>query len=206
MEGTLKVLEIARRTDARVILASSAAIYGYPERLPIDERHTKNPQSPYGLDKLALDNYGRLYHDLYGLETVILRYFNVYGPRRTAGDYSGVISIFLYQATSGNPITVDGDGTQTRDFVHVSDVVQAKLLAAQSDHVGEAFNIGTGADTSIIELAEAIKDVTDSPSEIIHTYPRTGDIERSVSDITKAEDQLGYAPSVSLREDIESLV
>ncbi|MFC7114615.1 NAD-dependent epimerase/dehydratase family protein [Natronoarchaeum sp. GCM10025703] len=187
IEGTLNVLEAARAEDARVILASSAAIYGHPEYVPIDEGHPTEPSSPYGLEKATADEYARLYHELYGLETVALRYFNVYGPRQAGGDYSAVISIFLEQARAGEPITVNSDGEQTRDFVHVSDVVQANLLAAKTDHVGEAFNVGTGSSVTIQELAETIRDIVRGESDIIHQDPRPGDIEhsRAISRISK---------------------
>lgn len=206
VRGTLSVLEAARREGTRVVLASSAAIYGQPEYVPIDEAHPLKPLSPYGFEKVAVDEYARLYHDLYGLETVSLRYFNVYGPRQTGGDYSGVITIFLEQAAAGEPITVNGDGTQTRDFVHISDVVRANLLAAETDAVGESFNVGTGDTVSIASLAETIRDVVDSPSDIVHTEPRAGDIQDSQAEISKARAQLEYEPKVGLEEGLRALV
>ncbi|MFC4246655.1 NAD-dependent epimerase/dehydratase family protein [Natribaculum luteum] len=202
-DATLALLEAARAEDARVVLASSAAIYGHPERVPIAESDPKEPMSPYGLDKLTIDHYARQYHELYGLETVSLRYFNAFGPGQVAGDYSGVISIFLEQALAGEPITVDGDGTQTRDFVYIDDIVQANLQAATTDAVGEAFNVGTGEAVSIRELAETVQEVTDTESEIVHTNPRPGDIDHSTAAIAKAEDRLGFEPTVSFREGLE---
>ncbi|KTG07808.1 UDP-glucose 4-epimerase [Haloprofundus marisrubri] len=203
--ATVSLLEHARAEDARVVLSSSAAIYGQPEAVPIDESHPKSPESPYGADKLALDTYARLYHDLYGLETVALRYFNVYGPRQTAGDYSGVISIFLDQATTDQPITVEGDGGQTRDFVHVRDVVQANLAAGTTDAVGQAYNVGTGDTISINDLAEAIRDAADSSSEITHVDARPGDVRDSRADISRIRDALGFDPTVTLSEGLSSL-
>ncbi|WP_275883122.1 NAD-dependent epimerase/dehydratase family protein [Halorhabdus sp. BNX81] len=205
-DGTLQILEAARREDARVVFASSAAIYGEPTSLPLTESEPVAPQSPYGIDKCSADQYLRTYHDLYGLETVALRYFNVYGPRQTASDYSGVISIFREQAQAGEPITVDGDGTQTRDFVHVADVVQANLRAATTEHVGTAYNVGTGEETSIRTLAETTQRVTDSDSPIVHRDPRPGDIAHSRADVTKARQRLGYEPSVSLEDGLATLV
>jgi UDP-glucose 4-epimerase len=204
--GTLNVLEAARETDARVVLASSCAIYGVPDSIPLAESAPKNPSSPYGIDKLSLDHYARAYYDLYGVETVALRYFNVYGPGQTAGEYSGVISIFFDQALNGDPIPIDGEGTQTRDFVHVEDVVRANVAAATTDAVGEAFNVGTGRETSILELAEAIRDVTDSDSDIVHTEARPGDIPRSRADLTNARERLGYRPTVELTDGLSTLV
>lgn len=204
-DGTLRILEAARRQDARLVFASSAAMYGDPTTLPIDESEPADPQSPYGIDKCAADHYVRTYHDLYDLETVALRYFNVYGPRQTASDYSGVISVFRDQARAGDPITVDGDGTQTRDFVHVGDVVQANLRAATTEHVGAAYNVGTGDETSIRTLAETIQETVDTDSSIVHGEPRPGDIERSRADVTKARQRLGFESDVALADGLETL-
>lgn len=161
------------------------------------------PSSPYGLEKLTIDHYAQQYHDLYGLDTVVLRYFNVYGPGQPPNDYSGVISIFLEQALNDEPITVHGDGEQTRDFVYIDDIIQANLLAATTEHTGAAYNIGVGESVTIRELARTIVDVTDSDSEIVYTDDREGDIRHSEADITAAETQLGYNPEVSLREGIK---
>ncbi len=201
VDPMLTILESARDTDTRVILASSAALYGHPIYLPIDEEHPKEPTSPYGLEKLTADHYCRLYHDLYEVETVALRYFNAYGPRQQGGDYSGVISIFRDQALANDDITVEGDGEQTRDFVHVDDIVQANLLAATSDDaVGKAFNIGTGDSITIRELADTIKNVTDSESDIVHVDSREGDIDRSEASIDKAREVLGFQPEYTVFE------
>ncbi|MCU4975374.1 NAD-dependent epimerase/dehydratase family protein [Halobacteria archaeon AArc-m2/3/4] len=204
--GTLTVLEAARDHDARVVCASSAAIYGQPDTVPISETDPTRPTSPYGLDKLALDEYTRLYHELYGLETVALRYFNVYGPGQPANDYSGVISIFFDRARAGEPLTVFGDGEQTRDFVFIDDVVQANLRAAVTDEVGEAYNIGTGTRVTITELAESVLEVTGSRSEIVYDDPREGDIRHSGADISKAREMLGFEPSVSLEGGLSRFV
>lgn len=204
--GTVNVLEAARKTDTRVVLASSAAIYGHPESTPIDEAHPLDPTSPYGLDKLTADQYTRLYNDLYSLDTVSLRYFNVYGPGQTGGDYVGVITVFIEQALNDDPITVHGDGNQTRDFVFIEDIVQGNLLAAKTEHVGAAYNIGTGESITIRELAELIRDITNSDSEIVHTDPRDGDIEHSKADISEATEQLAFEPTVSLREGLERTI
>jgi len=206
LDGTLAVLEAARRADARVVLASSAAIYGAPESLPVTEADPKTPSSPYGLEKLACDHYCRLYDDLYGLPTVALRYFNAYGPRQTGGDYAGAIVAFTEQARSGSPLKVDGDGEQTRDFVAVADLVQANLLAATTEETGEAFNVGTGREISIRETAELVRDRVAPEADIVHTDPRPGDIRRSVADIEKARERLGYEPTVSLEAGLTDLL
>ena len=204
--GTLRVLEAARRHDARVVAASSAAVYGDPEGVPVAEGAPLEPTSPYGLSKLALDHYLRLYHELYGLETVALRYFNVYGPGQTGGDYAGVIEAFLRAARSGEPLTVHGDGEQTRDFVHVDDVVRANLLAAETDAVGAAYNVGTGDSVTIRDLAERIRGAVDSDAPVVHGDARDGDVRHSRADLTEAREELGYRPSVGLADGLETLV
>ena len=203
--GTLAVLDAARAGEARVVLASSVAIYGDPETVPIDESHPTRPTSPYATDKLAIDHYARVYHELYGLETVVLRYFNVYGPGQSTGNYAGVVSTFLEQARSGQPLTVEGDGSQTRDFVHVDDVVRANLAAATTEHVGEAFNVGTGDSVTIRELAELIAGVGGLTAGIVHTDPRLGDVERSRADVSKARRLLGFEPCVDLQSGLAEL-
>jgi UDP-glucose 4-epimerase len=202
---TLRLLECARKHGTRVVTASSAAIYGIPDALPLSESAPTDPTSPYGIDKLTTDHYTRRYHDLYGLDTVALRYFNVYGPRQTASSYAGVISVFFDQARAGADITVDGDGSQTRDFVYVDDVVRANVKAATTDAVGDAYNIGTGTETSVVALAEAVRSTVDTASEIVHTQPRPADIDRSVADITKAKRDLGYEPRVGLETGIDRM-
>jgi UDP-glucose 4-epimerase len=202
--ATVNLLECARREDARVVLASSSAIYGHPDSVPVSEDDPKEPTSPYGIDKLALDHYARRYHDLYGLETVALRYFNVFGPRQNP-EYSAVVSVFFDQAADGGPLTIEGDGEQTRDFVDVSDVVRANLLAATTDRVGEAFNVGTGHSVTINELAEMVAELADEKVEISHVEPRPGDIRHSEADVSKIRDALGYEPTVSLETGLKQL-
>lgn len=204
-EGTVTVLEAARKEESRVVTASSTAIYGTPETIPVSEETSTDPASPYALEKLAADHYTRLYNELYGLPTVSLRYFNVYGPGQSGGDYSGVIGIFFEQARAGEPITIEGDGNQTRDFVHVDDVVQANIAAATTDAVGKAFNIGTGDSVTITELAETIRELTGSESEIEYVDRRPGDVRHSRADISKATRLLDYSPEVSLKEGLRTL-
>lgn len=199
--GTLNVLEAAKEHDVRVVLASSAAIYGPPEYVPVDESHPTAPTAPYGLDKLTADRYARLYYRLYGVETVTLRYFNVYGPGQTAG----VVGAFVERARDGRPLTIYGDGEQTRDFVHVNDVVRANCLAATApdEALGRAFNVGTGTATTIESLAEVMRERFDSDSEIRYEPPRDGDIRESVADVSLAESVLGFEPSVPLKRGLE---
>jgi UDP-glucose 4-epimerase len=204
--ATVDLLDRAREVDARVVVASSCAIYGDPEDVPVDETEPKTPTSPYAVDKLAIDHYTRTYADLYDLDAVGLRYFNIYGPRQAGGDYSGVVKAFLEQARAGDPITVHGDGDQTRDFVHVSDVVRANLAAATTDHTGRAFNVGTGQSTSIRQLAETIRDVVGSDSDIVHTEPRPADVRHSRADLERTRTELGFEPTVSLEDGLATLV
>ena len=206
VEGTLTILDAARNSDARVVLASSAAIYGHPERIPISEDHPKEPTSPYGLDKLACDHYARLYDELYGVDALGLRYFNAYGPGQTGGDYAGVISVFIEQALADEDITIHGEGDQTRDFVFIDDIVDANLAAARTDYTGEGYNIGTGESVTIRELAELIQDVTDTDSDIVHTEPREGDIDRSRANVSKASEKLDFEATVSLQKGLERTV
>ncbi|WP_459191997.1 NAD-dependent epimerase/dehydratase family protein [Halosimplex sp. J119] len=204
--GTVKVLDAARREDARVVTASSAAIYGQPDTLPIHESDRKMPTSPYGIDKLAADQHTRAYNELYDLPTVALRYFNVYGPGRTDGGYSGVVSAFLDRARSDAVLTVHGDGTQTRDFVHVEDIVQANLLAGSTSETGQAYNVGTGTGVTVQEVAERVTDVVDSDSSIGYGDAREGDIKHSRAAIGRARSQLGYEPTYSFADGLETLV
>ena len=203
--ATLSLLELARQADATVVFASSAAIYGQPTTVPVAESATKTPTSPYGIEKLAADHYVRLYAERYGLPTVALRYFNVYGPGQSANQYAGVISTFLEQARSGGPITVEGDGEQTRDFVHVDDVVRANVAAATSGEWGTAVNVGTGTSTSINELASAVTEVTDTSASVTHTSARPSGIRHSRADVQSLTDVLGVEPRVSLRDGLATL-
>jgi UDP-glucose 4-epimerase len=205
-EGSLRVLEAARRADARVVVSSSAAVYGPPDALPVAEDDPKRPRSPYGVQKLSTDHLARLYHDLHGVETVALRYFNVYGPRQRADDYAGVVAAFLDRARTGDPLVVHGDGGQTRDFVHVADVVRANLAAARTDAVGRAFNVGTGEATSVAGLADLVADLTDHDAGVVHEDARPGDVRHSRADLSRARADLGYAPSVDLTEGLGTLL
>ena len=195
--ATLDVLELAREADARVVLPSSSAVYGDAESLPIPESAPKQPVSPYGVQKRSVDRYGRLWNDLYGVETVVLRYFNVYGERFDGDGVEGAVGTFLDQARDGR-ITVEGDGSQLRDFVHVADAVRATLLAATTDHTGRAFNVGTGTGTTIDRLARTARDRANPGAAIEHAPPRRGQVQRSRADLSRARRLLGYEPTVEL--------
>jgi UDP-glucose 4-epimerase len=201
--GTLKVLEAARQAGVRrVVLASSSAVYGDDPQSPKTESMTPSPLSPYALQKLTNERYAALYGRLYGLKTVCLRYFNVFGPRQDpSSPYSGVISIFMSRAVDGLAPTLFGDGRQTRDFVFVHDVVQANLLAAsRPEAVGQVFNIGTQQAIEIGVLWQKIAGLAGCSTQASHAPPRVGDILHSLANIQKARDILNFSPGTTLDE------
>ncbi len=202
--GTLRVLEAAEKLKAeRVVFASSAAVYGIPETLPVVEDADMTPISPYGASKAASELYLRSFEENHGIETISLRYFNVYGPRQTVSQYSGVISIFSRRITRNLPLRIFGDGSQSRDFIYVKDTVNGTIAALEKENVqSRIFNIATGTETMILQLAETMQGIrsAESQSDLEFRPPRKGDISRSVADITRAQAQLGYQPTVSLRD------
>lgn len=201
--GTLNVLEAARQNGVgRVVLASSSAIYGDDPQLPKTESMMPNPLSPYAVQKLTNEYYAMIYHRLYGLETVCLRYFNVFGPRQDpSSPYSGVISIFMTRAANKEAPMIYGDGTQTRDFVYVGDVVAANLLAAESDQAeGQIFNVGTGESITITSLWEKISHMANCQAVPEYADARSGDIVHSLSSIQKANERIGFKPGTDFIE------
>jgi UDP-glucose 4-epimerase len=204
VSATVSLLDVARRYDTRVVFASRCAAYGDPTQIPVPESEPMNPLSPYAVDKLAADHYVRVYGQQYDFPTVALRYFNIYGAGQR-GDYSGVIDAFAERARAGEPLEVHGEGDQTRDFVHISDIVRANLAAGVTPHTGQAYNVGTGQETTIQELAVMIRDLIGTDVPITHTDRRPGDIKRSRADLTRSRRQLGYEPQVSLSDGLESL-
>lgn len=204
--GTLYVLETARQNNARrVVLASSCAVYGDDPEIPKHEDLNPKPQSPYAVQKLSNELYARLFWDLYGLETVCLRFFNVYGPRQDpSSPYSGVISIFMTKAVSNSPPFIYGKGNQYRDFVFVKDVVRANLLAANADAaVGKIFNIGTGSFVRVNQLWEMISRLAGHKIEPVYKPFRAGDILESVADIDCAKKALGFEPQYSFEKGLK---
>ncbi|AAL81912.1 nucleoside-diphosphate sugar epimerase [Pyrococcus furiosus DSM 3638] len=200
--GTLNILKALSEGSGKIIFASSAAVYGENKNLPLKEDYLPKPISPYGVSKLAGEHYVRVFYELYGVPGVILRYFNVYGPRQSSA-YAGVISIFMKNALKNEPLVIFGDGKQTRDFIYVKDVVQANLLVAEKERAnGKIFNVATGKETSILELALKIIDLTSSSSQILFAPERPGDIKRSVADINEIR-KLGFEPSYSLEEGLK---
>lgn len=206
--GTLNLLKASVDSGVkRYVQASSASVYGNTETLPVDESLAVNPLSPYAVAELAGENYARVFYRAYGLETVCLRYFNVYGPRQTFSAYSGAITIFLNKLSDGQRPMIFGDGEQTRDFVYVEDIVEANILAMNSAKaVGEAINIGTGVPHTVNELVQRLQQKLDKKRlKPIYKSPRQGDVRNSYASIEKAKRLLGYKPKFSLEEGINKL-
>ena len=203
------MLDAARRAGVRrVVLGSSAAVYGSGAAVPVSEDSTLVPDSPYGLHKVIGEQYALLYQRLFGLEAVILRFFNVYGSRqREDSPYVGVITAFTKKLKAKAPVDIEGDGSQVRDFIHVDDVVQALLLAARVEHAsGSVLNIGTGKGTTIRELAAVLSaeyGVSDDPRFI---EARKGDIRTSIADVSRAASVLGWRATIGLPEGIKTIL
>jgi len=201
VKGTLNMLIAARDSGVkRVVYASSSSVYGDSPTLPKHEGMPVNPLSPYALSKYAGEKYCQLFYRLYELETICLRYFNVFGPNQdAASQYAAVIPRFISAILNGEPITIYGDGEQTRDFIFVENVVAANLLVASIEvGVGETFNIACGERISINQLAEHLMAVLGRRVPVIHEETRPGEVKHSQADITKAAERLGYSPSVDV--------
>ncbi len=209
IQGTLNVLHAARAEKTRrVVFACSAAVYGEDPELPKRETMAPLPVSPYGVEKITGEYYLHAWSQLYGVETVSLRYFNVFGPRQDPkSPYSGVISIFVDRALSGKPITVFGDGEQSRDFVFIANVVDANIRAATTPGVsGRAFNVGCGARTTLNELLVALSRIVGRDLTPSYADGRVGDIRHSLADISRARTELGYEAKLGLEEGLRALV
>ena len=204
--GTLIVLEAARQNNIKkVVFASSSAVYGDDPQLPKHEDMKPKPLSPYAVQKLTGEYYGRLYHDLYGIQTTCLRLFNIYGPKQDpSSPYSGVISIFMTKAVLRKPPFIFGDGQQSRDFLYVQDAVKAFVLAARtaSDSV-TILNVGTGKFVTINQLWQIISRLSGFTAEAVYQQPRPGDILKSVASIERARSTLGFKPALPLEKGLE---
>lgn len=205
--GTLKVLEAARHASARkVVFSSSAGIFGELKTLPIKEDHQVEPDSPYGATKLGAEKLGLAYAKLYPLEVVCLRYFNVYGPNQRYDAYGNVIPIFVHQMISGTPLTIFGDGEQTRDFVNVKDVALANVSAGLEKGLSGAFNVASGSAITINELVDILRDVSGLEPEVGYGPPRAGDVRDSLADVSAAQNAFGYASTVPIKEGLADYV
>jgi len=203
--GTLQVLQACVKANVRkIVTASSAGIFGELVTMPILEDHPVEPDSPYGCTKLAKEKLCLTYAKLYDLEAVCLRYFNVYGPNQRFDAYGNVIPIFVFQMLRNEPLTVFGDGLQTRDFINVKDVVQANLKAAEAVGVSGAFNLGSASRVTINRLLELIGETAGVTLEPAHGPQRPGDVRHSLADVSAAAAAFGFQPSVGLAEGLES--
>ena len=207
-EGTMNVLEAARHAGVKkVAFASSAAVYGEPVRLPVDEEHPTTPLSPYGAAKLAAERYVLLYNSLYGMENTALRLFNVYGEGQNASSpYSGVITKFANAITEGNQPIIFGDGEQTRDFVHVDDVCEAFVRAIEGQGCPSPLNIASGVETSISELLGIMCGICNADFSPTYMPERKGEIARSVADIRLAKKMIGYSPRMALSQGLREML
>lgn len=204
--GTLNVLLAARDGDVRrVIFSSSSSTYGASEELPKREDMPALPISPYAVGKLAAEGYCRAFSEVYALETVCLRYFNVFGPRQDPlSQYAAVIPNFITSFLRGEPCAVYGDGEQTRDFTYVDNVVQANLLAADADHVsGSIYNIAVGERISLNQIIDELRQLTGLDIDQVYAPARPGDVRHSLADISRAANDLGYVPRVCFEEGLQ---
>ena len=209
VKGALNLLKASVDSGAkRFIQASSAAVYGDPQMLPVREDFAPKPLSPYAVSKIAGDNYAKVFNQVYGLETVSLRFFNVYGPRQANNAYSGVITIFANEILDYKSPRIFGDGEQTRDFVFVEDAVSAVMLALTEEKAaGEIFNIATGKATTINKIVQILQKIIGKENlKPVHEEPREGDIRHSYASIEKARTALGYKPVFSLERGLKKLV
>ncbi len=208
LTGTVNVFEAARQNGTpRVVLACSAAIYGDQPGVPKTEAMPVGPSSPYGLEKLQSEQYAALYSSLYGLDTVSLRYFNVFGPRQDPhSPYSGVISIFLDRLLRGQPVTIHGDGQQTRDFIYVADVAQANVRALTAPLSGHhRFNVGRGEETTVVRLYELLCGIVGREPRPAFGPARPGDVVRSCADARHAAAALGFRAQYTVADGLKRL-
>lgn len=205
--GTVNVLEAARKLGIRkVVYSSSAAIFGEPREMPISTDHPTDPDSPYGVSKLAGEKLCGTYSRVYGLETICLRYFNVYGVNQRYDAYGNVIPIFVERLFQDQDLIIYGDGRQTRDFVNVQDVVRANVLAGKARGVSGVFNIGSGKAVTIREVACLLQSVSGKTVNVRYQAPRAGDVTHSQADIRAAAEVLRYKPAVKLLEGLTEYV
>jgi UDP-glucose 4-epimerase len=207
--GTLNLLVAAREAGVkRVVYAASSSVYGDSPTLPKREDMIPRPKSPYAVSKLTGEHYCRAFTEVYGLETVCLRYFNVFGPRQDpTSQYSGVIPLFVTAMLKGEPPTVHGDGLQSRDFSYIANVVHANLLASTAPGVARrVFNIACGERYTLLDMIAALNDILGTQIEPVHVDPRVGDVRHSLADISAAEEALGYRVLVDFYDGLRQTV
>jgi nucleoside-diphosphate-sugar epimerase len=207
--GTLHVLMAARDAGVRrVVFASSSAVYGNLATTPKAEMLPTQPLSPYGVQKLAAESYCRIWHSIYGLETVALRYFNVFGPSQDPqSEYAAVIPRFISRALAGEPLVIYGDGEQSRDFIYIDNVVDANLLAAVTPQAaGAVMNVGTGAKITLNQLVAELGRIIERPIQTSYEEARPGDVRESLADIRLLRATLGFEPTTSFSEGLQQTV
>jgi UDP-glucose 4-epimerase len=205
--GFLNVLEAVKNHQVKkLVYASSAAVYGEPSVIPLPENAEKTQLSPYGLEKQVNEQYAALYHQLYQVSSLGQRFFNVFGPRQDPkSPYAGVIALFVDRISQQLPLTVFGDGQQTRDFIYVGDVARANVAALQSELQG-ACNIATSVKTSLLDLIDVLSQITGNHPDVTHDQPREGDIQHSLAVTDKMNHQLGVIAEVSLKQGLMNLI
>ena len=205
--GSLRLLELGRKHGAKkfINISTGGAVYGEPQYLPADEKHPVSPLDPYGASKAAFEHYLGVYQKNYGLASTVLRYANVYGPRQDPYGEAGVVAIFSAKMLRGEPPTVNGSGTQERDFVYVGDVAQANILALRTGD-GGVYNIGTGVGTSINAIFSSLKAATNYSGPEVHGPAKAGEVFKIYLDAGKARRDLGWSPTVSLDEGLRRTV
>lgn len=208
VEGVINVLNAARKNDVdKVVFASSSSVYGDTPTLPKKETMRRIPISPYGVSKLAGESYMQAFYEVYGIKTICLRYFNVFGPRQRDSPYSGVIAIWLGNILRNENPVIFGDGKNSRDFTYIKDVVKANLLAGMHDAPGEILNIGAGSPISLNELADLMLKLIGKQSlQKEYTAPRTGDIVHSYADISKARELINFNPEYSQEDGLKDYI
>jgi len=207
--GTVRILQASLEKGVRrFVHVSSASVYGEPNKFPTTEDQPTVPTCPYGVSKLCGENYARVFHSNFGLDTVVLRYFNVYGTRQSPNSYyTGVIPIFIKSAMAGKPLTVYGDGEQVRDFTNVCDTVDATIRASKEKKcVGNVYNVCTGSGTTVNQLAELIRGETASDSKIEKLPDRKAEIRKRIGDNSRLREDAGFVPGVSLKSGLSELV
>lgn len=204
--GSINVLEACRQTEVKKVLyPASAAIFGEPQYLPVDEEHPLNMISPYGVSKHTVEHYLGVYNKLYGIEYNVLRYANVYGPRQDSSGEGGVVAIFCDTLKDGKSPFIFGDGKQTRDFVYVKDVVNANLMALKSNFSG-IYNVCTNTEISVNDLFDCIRNIINPDIKVIYKDKRPGDIENSYMTYDKIKMDMNWSPKYSLQEGIKETV
>ena len=206
--GSLNVIECAKRYGVKrmVYISTGGAVFGEPEYLPCDEGHPINPICQYGISKHTVEHYLYLYHVNYGLKYTVLRYPNVFGPRQDPHGEAGVVAIFTGQMLSGEPVVINGDGEQLRDYVYVGDCARANLLALNAPQGGTIYNLGSGRGTSVNQIFDALKAITGYPRAAAHGPAKVGETRRIYLDARKAERELSWKPTVSLEQGLANTV